>query len=354
MMKRLITLFIVTFIVCATTWADSEFEITLDKGDVNGYTEELGYANITFRLVEYGAYHWVIVTIENTTMSEAILLFNSNRDEQSLKKNKPKIEFEKSYPGKGQRSVLGCSKGVLQPLISIIPAEKKELYGFDVSLRTTTDFVLPIYLAKYDSKKLSKKGTYGVNYKILSEDILDFKINIKGWDEQDPEYVSTKASVDEFVHWVNAAAFCKNPKHKPGLDQQMKPYQEKKDSLINVINATLEEHHDDWYSTDTPHIKYTELLTQLNDVNLNDHTYDCGKHKVVQTHSCGLCSLSAQQIYHQLDDIYQQLRVGKLTKEAAVKKAQSLNNCYQKNNKRKKDPTYSEKISKFYSSIINY
>lgn len=354
MMKRLITLLTSAFIVCASTWANTEFDITLKKGDEMGHTEELGYANITFRLVENGSFYKVLVSIENTTTSQAILIFKNEKDEQTLKKNKPKIEFEKTYPGsKGNRSVRGC-KDVLQPFVSIIPAENKELCRIDVSLRSTTNFYLPLYLAKYDAKKLEKKGTYGVNYKILSDDILEFKINIKGWDEQDPDYVSTKAAVDEYLHWVNAAAFCKNPKHKPNLEQQMKPYQEKKDSLINVINTTLVDHRDDWFSNDTPHIKYTELLTSLNQVNLNDHTYDCGGHPKPDGHKCSFCQLSAQQIYHQLDDIYQQLCVGKLDKDAAVKKAQNLYSCYQKNTKRKKDTAYTDKISKFYSSIINY
>lgn len=354
MIKRLITLFMVTAFVCAVTWANEEYTITLEKGNPKGQTIELPYGNISFSLVEYGSYNRVLVSIENTTTSQAILLFKNALDEKMLKKNKPKIEFEKTYPGsKGKRTVYGC-KELNQPFVSIIPQEKLEIFGLDVYATSITELELPVYLAKYDPKKLVKKGTYNVNYKILSEDILNFNIGIKGWSESDSEYVAIRAAVEEYIRSVSTVTFCKNKKHIPSIDQQQKPYQEKKDSLVSVINSTFQD-HPEWFSTDLPHIKYSELLAQLNKVNLNEHLYDCGEHKVApKQHSCGYCSLSAQQIYHQLDDIYQQLRTGKLTKDVAVKKAQGLNLCYQKNNKRKKDSGYTDKISKFYSRIINY
>lgn len=354
MMKRLITLLIATFLLYTSTWANEEYNIVLEKGDVTGQTIDLPYGNISFRLEEYGNYHRILVTVENLTTSQAILMFKNSQGEKVLKKNKPKIEFEKTYPGsKGNRTVFGC-KELNKSIVSIIPQEKMELLGFDVSSTTITKLELPIYLAKYDPKQLIKKGTYNINYKILSEDILEFNIEIKGWSENDPEYVATKGAVEEFLQSIKSSAFCKNPKHRPSLAQQQKPYQEKKDSLINVINTTLQS-NPDWFSTDKPHIKYSELLAELNKVNLNDHNYDCGEHKFTsKQHSCSFCSLSAQQIYHQLDDLYQQLRNGKIDKTAAIKKAQGLNTCYQKNTKRKKDSSYTDKISKFYSRIINY
>lgn len=353
-MKRLISLFIAIFFLCTSTWANEEYNITLEKGDVNGQTIELPYGNLTFRLVEYGNYHRVTVSIENTTMSQAILLFKYSQGEKVLKKNKPKIGFEKTYPGgKGNRKIFGC-KELNQQFLSIIPQDKLDLFGIDVSTTSINKLELPIYLAKYYPKQLIKKGAYNINYKILSEDILDFNIEIKGWSENDPEYVATKGAVEDYLQSIKFVAFCKNKKHTLSLAQQMKPYQEKKDSLINVINTTLQ-NHPEWFSTDKPHIKYSELMTQLNKVNLDERTYDCGEHKPTpRQHSCSYCSLSAQQIYHQLDDLYQQLRNGKIDKAVAVKKAQGLNTCYQKNTKRKKDSSYTDKISKFYSRIINY
>lgn len=354
MMKRLTTLLISTFLVCSATWANQEYNIVLEKGDATGQTIDLPYGNVSFRLVEYGNYHRVLVTVENFTTEQAILIFKNSQGEKVLKKNKPKIEFEKTYPGsKGNRTVLGC-KELNQSIVSIIPQEKKELFGFDVSTTAITKLELPVYMAKYDPKQLLKKDAYNINYKILDEDILDFNIEIKGWSEDDAEYVATKGAVEDFLESIKSSAFCKNPKHCPSLAQQQKPYQEKKDSLINVIKTTLQS-NPDWFSTDKPHIKYSELLAKLNKVNLDNYNYDCGEHKVIpKQHACSYCSLSAQQIYHQMDDLYQKLRTGKIDKNAAIKKAQGLNTCYRKNAKRKKDSGYTDKISKFYSRIVNY
>lgn len=354
MMKRLITLMAVVFLVCNISQANEEYNITLEKGEAQDQTIELPFGNISFRLVEYGNYHRVLVSIDNTTMSQALLLFKNSQVEKVLKKNKPKIEFEKTYPGsKGGRRVFGCRE-LYQAMASIIPQEKLDLFGFDASLTSITKLELPIYLAKYDPKKLIKKGAYGINYKILSEDILTFNIEIKGWSENDTDYVSIKNAVEDYIRSVDKAAFCKNRKHNPALSVQQRPYEEKKDSLINIINSTLQ-NHSEWLSVDKPHQKYSELLARLNNVNLNEHTYDCGEHKrVSKQHSCSYCSLSSQQVYHQLDDLYQQLRNGKISKDSAVKKAQGLYTCYQNNGRRKKDASYSDKISKFYSRITSY
>lgn len=354
MMKRLITLLIISFLVCSQSWANEEYNITLESGDPYGKTIELPYGIISLRLVEYGNYRTVLCSLENTTTSQSILLFKNARDEKALKKNKPKIEFEKTYPGsKGKRDVYGC-KELNKPFISIIPSEKSDIFNLDVSATSNVNLELSLYQAKYDPKKLVKKGAYNINYKILSEEILNFNIEIKSWSEDDPDYVSTRAAVEEYVRSVDTVTFCKNKRHTPSLAQQMKPYQEKKDSLVNVINATLQ-NNPNWFSTDLPHKKYTELLTKLSSVNMDDHTYDCGRHKAgTRRHSCGYCSLSAQQIYHQLDDVYQQLRAGKLTKDVAIKKVQGLNTCYQRSGKRKKDSSYTDKISKFHSRIISY
>lgn len=354
MMKRLITFFIVTFFVCSTIRANAEYNVILEKGDSNNQIIELPYGNISFRLIEYGSYYRASVSIENTTPSQAILLFKNAQGEKVLKKNKPKIEFEKKYPGsKGNRSVFGC-KELRNFVASITPQDKLELFSFDIHPTSITKLVLPLYLAKYDPKKLVKKGPYNINYKILSEEILYFNIELKGWSENDPDYVSTKTAVEEYIRSVNIATFCKNKNHIPSLVTQLKPYQEKKDSLVNVINTTLK-NHSDWLSPDKPHIKYSELLSQLNHIDLYEHTYDCGKHKTPpRKHRCKYCSLNAQQIYHQLDDIYQQLRTGKITKEAAVKKAKVLDICYKQCMTRRKEPEYTEKVSRFYNRIVNY
>lgn len=353
MIKRLTFLTLAVFFICLVSRANDEYDITFDRGHNQPQSIDLPYGIVTFSLTEYGNTFRILVSLENTTPSQAILLFKNSYDEKALKKNKPKVEFEKKYPGnKGNRQAYGCNN-LIQSFVSVIPQEKTELFSINISSTTTKKIEIPIYLAKYNTKQLQNKGAYNTNYKILMEDILKFNIEIKGWSENDPDYVATKSAVSQFIRSVKSTAFCKNKAHKPSLTEQMKPYQETKDSLIKCIKNIFA-NHTEWMSDMPAHKAYTALETELNNVNLKEHTYDCGEHKVaVKGHSCNYCSLNTQQIYHQLDDIYQQLRAGKTTKDAAVKKAKGLYTCYQKSSKRKKDISYNDKISRFYSRIIN-
>lgn len=353
MMKRLSTIILATLLICSTSWANEEHNITFDRGKIDNDTSiVLPYGIVTLKLEKYASDYKAAISLENTAISEAAILFRQSQEEKSLKKNKPKIEFEKTFPGnKGYRRAIGC-KDLKSHIIVVLPAEKSDLLGIDIRVKPTTRLELPIYLAKYNPKKL-KKGKDNVDYKILSEELLVLNLELKGWDESDPEYVSTKNSVDEYLQTLKSVAFCKNKKHKPSLRDQQKPYQEKKDSLINVIETRLETHNE-WYITDSAHIAYSELLNKLEQVNLNDHNYDCKKHGTTPPPppTCAYCSLSPQEIYHQLDDLYQGVRTNKISRSEAIKRAKALNNCYHSHPKRKRDKFYTGKITEFYNRIV--
>lgn len=351
-MKRLSTIILAALLICSTSWANEEHNITFDRGKIDSDTSiVLPYGIVTLKLEKKDLDYRVHVSIENTTTSEGMLLFRYRVEEKVLKKNKPKIEFEKTFPGsKGDRRVNGC-KDLDNQIIVVLPAEKSDLLDIDLKPTSSTKLELPIYLAKYNPKKL-KKGKNKIDYKILSEAILALNFEIKGWDENDPDYVSTKNSVEAYLQALKSVAFCKNKKHRPSLNEQQKPYQEKKDSLINTIKDTLETHRE-WLSIDAPNMAYTELLNKLNKVNLNDYNYDCGKHVTPpRRHHCKYCSLSAQEIYHQMDDLVQLRLLGKISKTDATNKAKALNNCYQKNLERGRTPLYDTKVSEFYNRIV--
>lgn len=350
MIKRLLLLLCLVFYPCFLTWANQEYSINLDKEENGRQTIELPYGVLTFELeTVYSNVAKVRVIIENTAMNHAILLFKDSHDEQSLKRYKPKFAFEKTYPGgKGYRSVVGC-KNVIKYFTTIVPAETANIFTFDALTTSTVRLTIPIYLAKYNSKKLLKSGKDKINYKILAEDIIDIKIQVKAWSENEPSYVQTKNAVADFMETLKTAKFCPNKDHYPSLIQQQKPYKEKLDSLVNIISGTL--HDSEWMSTDEPYKAYDALLQQLQSVNLDSCNYDCNNHSVTK-HSCIYCNLSAQDIYHQLDDLYQQLLTGEVMKDAAVKKAKALYNCYQNSTRRKKESFYSGKITEFYNRIL--
>lgn len=356
MIKRLIASLGLILCLCFAALANKELSIKLDGKD-RVYSERLGFAYLTFEYFHAnGNNARVRVTVENITSNppHAVLIFSNDITEKSLKKKKPKIEFEKTYPGKkGTRIVRGCRE--CTDYMDIVPAAVTDtVFTIDVPFSSAKDFTLPLYEAKYKAKDLFRKCAYNINYKIMEEHLYDVHIEVVGWSEDDPTYVKTKNAVDGFISSLNGVRFCYNKRHSPSLKEQQRPYQEEKDSLAKVINSILEIHYE-WMSTDAPHIAYSLLLSRLNKVKLNNMTHDCGEHKVKSKgHNCGFCSLSAQEIYQRLDDLYQQLYAGKLTKERAMETAKSLYNCYQQNKKRKKDSSYGTKISRFYNSIANY
>lgn len=353
MIKRLVAALGLSMCLCFTVVANEELSIKLKYKD-SVYCKELGFANLNFKyLYAYGNNARVMVTIENITGNPplAVLMFKNDRTEQVLKDGKPKIEFEKTYPGKkGSRTVRGCPYCNHQ--IDIIPAAVTDtVFTIDVPFTSSKDFTLSLYQAKYKANKLFKKGRYNINYKIIEKHLYDVHIEVVGWSVEDSTYVETKKVVDGFISSLDGVRFCYNKKHYPSLKAQQRPYQEKKDSLTRVISNILETHYT-WMSTDAPHRAYSLLLSMLNKVNLDNMTYDCGEHKV--DHRCSFCSMSAQEIYQRLDDLYQKLYAGKITKAQALKTAKGLYNCYQQNRKRKKDSSYVTKISRFYNSIANY
>lgn len=353
MIKRITTLILSLFCVCAAAWANEEHSIVLEKGDRSSKTIELGYGIISFRLVEGLNNYKVDISLDNTTNSQALLIFQSAHGEKVLKIDQPKVQFDKTFPGsKGNKKVFGW-KDLSQPTIVVIPQTQSPLAEIEISSASPLKLEIPIYLAKYDTKKLTKKGTYNTDYKILTEEILTFNIELKGWSEDDPAYMSLRDAVREYLQSLKSAAFCRNTRHEPSLMEQQKPYQEKKDSLMHVIETTLDNHTEWFAEVDAPHIAYSKLYKELQQVNLDDHNYDCGNHKIPpKNHSCGYCSLTAQEIYHQLDDLFQLRQSGKISKAEAEKKAKVLYTCYQKCTKRKKDDSYGTKITNFYNRLV--
>ena len=355
MIRRLLTTLLLLAATCTGMMANQEMNVYLDNTNDKSCTLQLGFAYITFDyLYTSGNTARVNVTVENITQYPpmAVMVFTRDLDEGSLKYNVPKVTFDKKYPGeKGSRRVYGCGESFNYCKV-LTPAEKENLFTIDVPLSSPRTLSIPFYEAKYKPKALLKKGKYEIPYTIMEEHIFDFKIEVKGWSESDPEYVAVRKRADEFIESLAGAKFCDNPRHKPSLAEQQRPYLEEQQAIETEIAEILR--RNTWMSTDPPYVAYDGLLKQVKDVDLGSYTRDCGRHAAQQGHRCSLCSLSAQQIYHRLDDLYQQLYVGRIGKTAAAKQAKALYSCYQSSNRRKKDSSYTPKIQSFYNRIVNY
>lgn len=363
-MKRILAIFLLLISLCPIALADREVYVKLDTKDRGVCSERLGFGYITFQYQSTtGNYAHVSVSVENITQNPplSILIFRKDFPESSLKRNKPKIVFEKKYPGeKGNRSVQGCGQGT--SLWNVItPNETETVCTIDVPLTSPKKIEIPFYIAKYKPKDLTKKGKENISYTILEEHTFSFTIEVEGWSENDPVYLKTKKEVDSFVESLNGVKFCDNSLHTPNLKIQQRKYRDVQENLISEI-TTIFEDNGHWLSTDPPHIAYSGLLHKVKRIDLDSYNRDCGKHerkkkttvKTTNTHSCGYCGMSDQQLFYKLDNTYQLLYSGKISKDSAVKTAKAIYACYQSNKNRRAGSSYSAKISNYYNRIVNY
>jgi len=359
-MKRTFTIIITMVCLCISVWANQEVSIYLDSKDNRVKSVPLGFGYITFEyLYDHGNHTQVQVSVENVTQTPplAILMFRQQMDESILKDNEPKIKFDKMFIGeKGNRVVSGCPE-VSNRCTIITPAETDTVFTISVTHTQPKTLEIPFYIAKYKPNALVKKGKNRIPYTIIKGDIFKFNIESEGWTEEDATYVKTKQSVDSLIRSLDGVWFCNNYKHQPSLSEQQKPYQTQKYNIISGITAILNDRKD-WMPEDAPYIAYSKLIQQVQALDFSKHTRDCGKHKPNKynngTTGSHYTGPSAQQIYHRLDDTYQQLYSGKISKRSAIKIAKTLYAQYQKSKRRTKDSSYDSKITRFYNSIINY
>lgn len=346
----------------AAAWADQEVSIQLNNLNHTEQNETLGCVYASFRYSEStDDGNRVMVTLENITQNPpyAIMLFRYDLGERILKEYTPRIEFDKIYSGeKNMRQVYGFD-AITNHIEILAPTEKLTFY-VDVPYDEPLRLRVPLYVAKYDPQKLAKKGKNEIKYKILLQHIFEFEIQVDVWRESDPEYVRIKEEVEEFIASMGEVTFCDNAKHQPPLLEQQLPYREHRDSLVSVIDDVLRINAN-WMNTDDPHLAYSYLRQQLVDIDFDSHVKDCGSHKrrtnptVVATHSCAYCSYNTmQKLFHKIDDTYQLLYAGRITKEAAVQIAKGINNCYRANRTRQPDGSYGGKIQEYYNRIVNF
>lgn len=360
MIKRVLATLAILVCFCSAAFANREISVQLNTRDKKIHVarvEDLAY--VTFEYVRTEGHNArVRVVVENISHASplALLVFRRDVDETAMKQIWPKIGFEKTYPGeKGRRRIYGTQEGY-KNLNIITPNEVDSLFIVDVALTSPRRLKLPLYLAKYKPKDLTRKGEESTKFKILEEIILDADIEVEGWTEEDPTYVVMKNRVEQFKASLRGVTFCSNPRHLQPLEEQQRPYNAKKQQLVYEINNVFQ-CNTDWMSTDAPHIAYTRLLNEVYKVDLDDYRVEkCDKDKPIPPieHTCRYCPLSAKELYYKLDDTYQRLHAGRIARSEAVSTANAIMNCYRANGRRQKSSFYGGKISEFYKRIINY
>lgn len=348
MIKKLFAAISVMLISSILSYAGQEMDINLDYENCPGMLCNAGNALVSFTMKEYSPKNSTVeVTIENIRSNQVIFLFANDMSEMELKRGH-KIFFEKTYGGsKGMRSVAGCK--VVDGVIAIRPQEKT-VFLIDVPNEQVFDLSLPLYIANRGIK-VWEGFRLGQKIKLSMEDMYKFKVTTNVWREDDPAYLAAVKASDDLIQSLSGVKFCAHKAHKPSLEDQQKPYIEKKDSLMDVLVYEIGR----WRPDQKAYKAYVKILEKVAAIGMAAYTVDdCGKHVESKTHKCSWCSLSYEQLFHKMDDLYQRLYVGGVEKGEAVSAAKSYYRCVQENKKRRKNATYSKKIKEYYDRIMEF
>ncbi len=323
-MKKTLFLFVLLFTLASTALADEQKKITLN-GDHPQETITLAYANIFVSLAENdGESGKVKIEIENLDESNVLLLFDRAYDEKTIKKMPTSITFDKTFGGTKNKRVIEPYSGDGDRVILFRPSDKYDLPLLSVSNGSAQVCRLPIYIGKYKGKKMNK-------VLLLEKQIIE--LNIEAEFKPSAEYLGLKDKCDNLEREISRAVLCTNPKHKPSLDRQRAGYVNKIDALKKDIDEAIARHN--WTPSDNGYVRYTALKKTLEGIDLDSRERDCGRHKAASGgggggHKCSYCSLSLQQIYHKLDDLYKRIYSSsdrKAAKKAVMSQVNALYRC---------------------------
>jgi len=322
--------FITLFLLCLTaaTWADEQKKIALSSDNTHE-TVNLSYANIFVTLVNAGAddeYGKVLIEIENLDETKILALFHEAYNEKQVKKVKPSFRYDKLFGGtKGKRTIDPYS----QPMNTNVyfePSNKHSLPTFDVASGQTAVVRVPIYIAKIKGRAVDRilgKEKLTLLRKQVIE--LDIEVTMK----PGAEYLALEQDYEKLKEEVMKATFCSNKAHRPALEKQKEPYATRIGELKGKIDAAINAHG--WKPEDSGYKRYNSLKNAIDlNIVLDQRVGDCGRHNKKQGHQCSYCSLSLQQIYHKLDDLYKKIysssdRQG--TKQKVMSQVNALYGC---------------------------
>ena len=316
-MRKILLLLALLFSATLTTLADEQKSVSL-SGDHTQETVALSYMNIFVTLEDTdGETAKVKLELENLDESKALLLFDRAYDEKTVKKMPVSMTFDKTYGGTKNKRVIDPYEFANQPMM-LKPSDKYTLPLVEIQSVSPTVCRLPLYIAKFKGKKMNKLI-------LMEKEVIELSIEVEL--KPSAEYVGLKDEVDALSH---NASICPNSKHKPSEAKQREDYQNKINSLKQKIDAAIQSHG--WQPSSRAFARYNELKSTLDGIDLDSRVRDCGRHKTAAPkksgHSCSYCSLSLQQIYHQLDDIYKKIYSSSDRKAAKAKVMGQVNALY--------------------------
>ena len=331
MIKKISILFVLLFSLITSSFADEQRKVKLDDDKHNKETIEVANFNIFLELidVEENGNVKVKVELENLDESKGLSLFERAYDEKTLKKMRPKIKYDKIFPGsKGKRLIDACDS--IKSAIHLYPSQKELIMTLSAKDGETTKATLPIYIIEYKDKNyiLWEKQELILLQKEVIE--LEIEIDLKPGEA----YVNITKECDSLLKEFDEVLFCTHKRHKPSLEEQKTEFQSKIDSLVEKIDGIIKSNG--WFSTDKRDKLYGEQR--------------------VYVHRCKYCSSSLQQISHELDDIYQKIYSSQdrsATKTTEIRSVNAMYDCAKRRRDWRKSE-FKDKIVRLYNEIGNF
>ena len=315
-----IFLFIFSFCLFSIFAKADEQKKVLLNNDKSEQTIEMGFCNIFAKMQAGEESGTVSIEMENLDESLVLIVFDRAYSEKAIKKQSKtlSIVFDKTFGGeKKNRTISPCSTP-MEGVTLLNPSDKASLTQLTINNGETSILSLPIYLAKWKGKK---------KLLLLEKQVMELNIEVDL--KPSAEFVAMEDKYKNLEKEIGRQLFCTNPKHQTSLEKQKAPYIKKIEDAKAEIDQIITSHN--WKEEDGGYIRYTALKAKLDAIDLSSREGDCRKHgkpKTASGHSCSYCSLSLQQIYHQMDDIYKKIYSSPDRKAAKAKYISQVNALY--------------------------
>ena len=330
-MKKIL-LALVCCLATLTGWADEQKKITL-SADNHTETINLSYCNIFITLLNLESddnMGKVLIEVENLDESKLLALFHEAYSEKKVKKLHPSFQYDKLFGGTKGKRVIDPYNCRLDDDLFIEPSNKRNLPTIDINGDQQQVVKLPIYIAKSKEgiiERILGKEKLLLMRKQLIE--LDIEVSMK----PSAEYLGLVNEVETLKKDLENVVFCNARKHNPSVEEQQEPYVKRIEELRNKIDAAISSHG--WTPNDGGYKRFTALKEDIdNNIDLNKHVGTCRTHSSsggrTREHQCQYCSLSLQQIYHRLDDLYRRIYTSndrQSTKASVIGQVNTLYNC---------------------------
>ena len=359
-MKRLYTILTFFCLFTCSLFADEQREVVLGN-DHKTETITLNSLCNIFLKMEIQDDESVLVSfaLENLKEDMCLLLFDQSYSEKILKKQTPKIFFDKGFPGaRGDRFVEpfrnwdDVCQEQLNPSDKRWFASKKMQNGDRFVLR------LPLYIASVKSKTFV--NWHSSKLYLMQKETIDIILKIKL--QPDADLIRLTAQADSLQHELDKKPFCVHRDHKQSLKEQEAPYRA-------VIDRIIQEAEDIYLDkSDNCRAGLNALMSRLRGLNLGKYqTLDCGNRQLHKRRkpapvrpviTCKYCNQSLQGLYHKMDDLYTEIYNSSnrgSAKQRCLPEVEKIFKCCSKHDKHAREwrqgGFYKNKITKRYNDI---